>query len=311
MAGKSYRKGVSLAEAVEQFGDEQAVERMFIRLRWPDGMCCPRCGSIDVVPRPNRRPLPFRCRDCRRDFSVKTGTVMHGSNLPLGTWAMAAYLLNTSLKGVSSMKLARDLGVTQRTAWHLAHRIRRAMETSGGLFGGPTEVDETYVGGRFANRPLRKRTGKPRGTEDRVAVVGMLDRSSNQIRAEPIESTSWWDLQRFIEQTAQPDATVYSDDFAPYRKLTQPHRTVRHTVSQYVDGQVHTNGIESFWATLKRGYHGVYHHMSAKHLHRYVNEFAGRHNSRRLDTIHQVHTVIRGMDGKRLRLRDLMGRGHG
>ena len=119
-----------------------AVEEMFIEARWPNGIACPKCGSLDIQERPTRKPQPFRCRSCRKDFFVKTGTVMQGSNLRLGQWALAAYQMSTSLKGVSSMKLARDLGVSQPSAWHLAHRIRKAWEDNGGLFSGPVEVDE-------------------------------------------------------------------------------------------------------------------------------------------------------------------------
>ena len=147
MAGKSFRKGITILEAAERFKDGVAVEQEFIEARWPNGVACPLCGSTNVQERTTRKPQPFRCRDCRKDFSVKTGTVMQGSNIPLTKWAMAAYLLTTSLKGVSSMKLSRDLGISQKSAWHLAHRIRKAWESDEGLFSGPVEVDETYVGG--------------------------------------------------------------------------------------------------------------------------------------------------------------------
>ena len=127
--GKHYRKGLSLVEAVRQFSDESEVESMFVRNRWPNGVTCPKCGSVNIQERTTRKPQPYRCRDCRKDFSVKTGTVMQGSNIPLSKWALGAYLMTTSLKGVSSMKLHRDLGVTQKTAWHLTHCIRKAMES--------------------------------------------------------------------------------------------------------------------------------------------------------------------------------------
>ena len=146
--GKHYRKGISLIEAVQQFSDEEAVEGMFIEARWPNGMACPKCGSVNIKARPTRKPQPFRCNDCRGDFSVKTGTVMEGSNLKLGKWALAAYLMTTNLKGVSSLKLHRDLGITQKTAWFLEHRIRQAWATDGGLFAGPVEVDEVFIGGK-------------------------------------------------------------------------------------------------------------------------------------------------------------------
>ena len=144
--GKHYRKGITLFEAAKRLSDEAGVEQEFIAARWPNGIACPTCGSVNIQERPTRKPQPFRCRDCRKDFSVKTGTVMQGSNLPLSKWAFAAYLMSTSLKGVSSMKLHRDLGITQKAAWHLAHRIRKAWENDNGLFSGPVEVDETWAG---------------------------------------------------------------------------------------------------------------------------------------------------------------------
>ena len=145
-----------LTEAIKLFSDEQAAERMFIEARWPDGILCPFCESSNIQPRPARKPAPFRCNSCRKDFSIKTNTVMHGSNLSVGTWALAAYLLTTNPKGISSLRLAEYLGVTQKTAWHLAHRIRRAWEQPDPVFAGPVEVDEVYRRSRKRNRAVRK-----------------------------------------------------------------------------------------------------------------------------------------------------------
>ena len=157
MAGKSYRKGISLIEAVEMFSDPDFTEAWFVEQRWPNGIACPDCGSVNIQHRRTRKPQPFRCNDCRKDFSVKTGTIMHASKLPLKAWGIALYILVTNLKGVSSMKLHRDLGVTQKTAWHLGHRIRKAWENDTGLFSGPVEVDETWVGGKERNKHESKK----------------------------------------------------------------------------------------------------------------------------------------------------------
>ena len=300
--GQHFREGMSLVEAVKQFGDEEAAEQWFIEARWPSGIACPDCGSLAVNCITSRRPAPFRCTDCRRAFSIKTGTVMQGSNLPLGKWGLAMYLLTTNLKGVSSMKLHRDLGITQKAAWHLAHRIRKAWERPQGPFAGPVEVDETYVGGR-------KKRGVPgRGPVGKAPVAGVKDRVTKRVSATPVARPTRGILEEFIGERVDIRATVYTDDFPAYRRLPHRHETVRHSTGEYVRGRAHTNGIESFWSMLKRGYVGTYHQMSRKHLGRYVAEFTGRHNDRPADTVEQVRHLAQGMAGKRLRYRDLIAK---
>ena len=311
--GKHFREGLSLVDAVKMFSDEAVTERWFVETRWPNGVACPFCGSLDeVAERPNRKPQPYRCRACRKDFSVKTGSIMHGSKLPLSTWAIATYLLTTNLKGVSSMKLHRDLKVTQKTAWYLAHRIRRAWEADNGRsLTGPVEVDETYVGGLAKNKHAseRDRIGKRGGLSDKAAVVGVKDRETGQVRAQAIESTDGDTLRGFVREHTTLGAQVYSDGHGAYMALEGEyrHNAVQHSVGTYVIEQAHTNGIESFWSMLKRGYIGTFHQMSPKHLDRYVAEFAGRHNARSLGTLDQMRAIVRGMGRKRLRYADLVG----
>ncbi len=303
--GKAFRKGISLPELFRMFPDDDTAEAWFAKARWGDTPACPHCGSLNVQSGASHPTMPYRCREkaCgRKRFSVKTGTAMESSNLGYQTWAIAIYLVTTSLKGVSSMKLHRDLNITQKTAWHLCHRIRKTFEAEGApAMSGPVEVDEAYFGGKEANKHERKKLKAGRGTVGKTAVVGVKDRATNEIRAEVVPDTTRETLAGFVASNIEGEETmVYSDEAAAYAGFPN-HEAVRHGVGEYVRQQAHINGVESFWATMKRAHKGVFHKMSPKHLGRYVNEFAGRHNLRCQDTLAQMGAVARGLVGKRLK----------
>ena len=297
--GKSHLKGMTLIDLFKMFPDNKAAEKWFEKNIWGDKPKCPRCGNTNIT-HTNHHSMPYYCAGlgaCHKRFSVKFGTVMEHSKISYQHWAIATYQFMTNVKGISSMKLHRDLGLPQKTTWFMVQRLREAWQTLAGVDGmkGPVEVDEIYVGGLEKNKHADKK-----GQSKKAIVVGIRDRDTGKVAASPVPEANSIRLNHFIDQHVEsPDTLVYSDGNIVY-KDRKNHKSVNHKVGEYVKGQVHTNGIESFWALLERGYHGIFHHLSHKHLHRYVNEFAGRLNIRDMDTIDMMKALARHMIGKRL-----------
>ena len=296
-------------QLIEMFPDEAAAIKWFEGVIWGKHRHCGHCGSDRTRPASHKK-MPYWCSDCRSYFSVRTGTPMARSKVPLQKWAISIYLCLTSLKSISSMKLHRDVGVSQPTAWFMLHRIREAWagrDDTG--FSGPVEVDEAYFGGKRKNMSNAKRKeleGTGRGPVGKTAVVGAKDRDSNRVSAEVVEKTDATTLVPFVYSRTKASARVFTDDASAYNAIVNPHETVKHSAHEFVRGPVHTNGVESFWSMLKRAHKGTFHKMSPKRLDRYVQEFAAKHNMRESDTLAQMRDTVARMVGRNLFYSDLI-----
>jgi transposase-like protein len=268
----------TLAEFADYFCDEATCVKHFTATRFANGQYCPHCGHTTIYTFKDGKR--YRCADCKQDFTIRTKTVFGESKLPLRKWFMAIYLLSTTSKGMSSVQVAKHVGVCQKTAWFMAHRIREAHQQNKGQLTGTIEADETFIGGLSKNMHAKQRKAAITGTggKDKAAVFGMKSRAG-EIRAQVVSTPSAAVLQPILKENVAPGETIYTDQCTAYRGLREfKHGVINHGAKEYVVGDCHTNGIESFWALFKRGYHGVYHQMSKKHLQRYVNEFTFRFN---------------------------------
>lgn len=282
----------TLTDFTDYFCDEATCVKHYTDSRFRDGEYCPHCNHSEIYKFKDGKR--YRCSKCKQDFTIRTGTIFGESKLPLRKWYMAVYLLSTSNKGISSVQLAKQLGVTQKTAWFMAHRIRAAKPQSKAKLTGTIEADETYIGGKSKNMHAKVRKVKITGTAgvNKTPIFGMKTREG-EVRAQVVEGTSSAVLHPIIVANVEHGSKFYSDEWVAYNGLQKNFKrgVIRHGHKEYVKGDVHTNGIESFWALFKRGFHGVYHQMSKKHLQRYVNEFAFRFN-RRADEMQNIFSEV-------------------
>jgi transposase-like protein len=272
----------TLTEFTDYFSSEDICRDYFSKIRFANGEYCPHCKHDKIYKFANGKR--YRCAKCKEDFTIKTKTVFGESKIPLRKWFMAIYLLSTSGKGISSVQLAKQIGVTQRTGWFIDHRIREAMKQNNGQLFGRVEADETWIGGKVPNmsKSRRKKFAGFTGGAGKTPLVGIMQRGGD-IQVKVADQVNRATLMPNIVENVQKGSFVYTDENMCYRGLNRLgfyHNHVQHQVKEYVVGDAHTNSIESFWALFKRGYHGIYHHMSKKHLQRYADEFAYRFNRR-------------------------------
>lgn len=295
------REFSSLSELTAKIRNEQAAIDYFTKIRWRNGAFCPYCGSVKVYHFSDKRT--HKCGDCRQRFSIKVGTVFEGSKIPLRRWLMAVWVLTSHKKGIASTQLAKDIGVTQKTAWFMAHRIRHAKTTKSynRPLEGEVEVDETFVGGKAKNRHKDKRGNSGvTGGAGKAIVVGAVERKGRVI-ARVVENVRADTLTDFVRGTVSPKVElVATDKWVGYKYLHKeyPHIAVDHAAGQYVVGRAHTNTIEGFWSQLKRQIYGVHHWVSGKHLDRYVSEMSWRYNRREMGEGERLNALIAGADGR-------------
>ncbi len=298
----------SLLRLIDTFKTEQDCRDFLEQMRWHGKPKCPHCRHDKVYKFKDGKL--WKCSECRKKFTVKVGTIFEDSHIPLRKWFLAIYVISAHKKGISSLQLSKDIKITQKSAWHLNHRIRYAMTSKSFLMGlnNIVEADETYIGGLNKNKHKHKRLAGT-GTANKIPIFGMVERKG-EVRAVPVIKADTETLSDIIRKNLDKRAVIMTDDHGAYRKIHREfeHLVVNHTEGEYGVGMIHTNTIEGFWSLLKRGIIGIYHQVSPQHLHRYCDEFSFRYNTKESsDSTRFINTLGR-VSGKRLMYKTLTNR---
>lgn len=299
---KTLNKFSNLLNLLTYFKDEQVCLTYLEQIRWDGTLMCPYkdCGGDKIFRCANHK---YKCAKCKQIYSVKVGTIFEGSKIPLQKWFAGIYLITAHKKGISSLQLHRDLGVTQKTAWFMLHRVRFALNLNFGIekLTGICEADETFIGGEEKNKHKHKRTEGTQGrsVKTKTPVAGIIERGG-ELRAKKVSDTSGYNLRQFVNKNLEFGSKLMTDEWGGYSGLAQAfhHKIVKHNEGEYVKGDIHTNSLEGFWSLFKRGLVGIYHSMSDQHLQNYIDEFVFRYNTRKCTESYRFDSMMNHINAR-------------